>query len=314
MATPDTERCRYLERLKKGYGCSLRKQELPIQEVSQKCADADLFMICIDALSSLNRGLESIKEGSTDAFPWLMEASNQFENLTEIDNAVLAAIKAIDFAVELNLTERAYTFYSYGRTIFEEGLKSSDAALLNPALKQSLIKSGQSIIAKITKTKDGAVMTDMQAELKASILGGISLKKVEKEESREDLVISHGKSLYEKMAKEYRESATNYIDSGLIKNAVIFVCMAALANLMLGKPKEGISYLTNIAKAPDNREEFNNNPCFEWTKLIFKALVSRNKESIEKAKTLFLKIPWSYKDDKEFARRAMDSVERRVSH
>ncbi len=312
MTTPETERCKYLERLKKGYGCSLRKQELSIQEVSQKCTDQDFFMICIDAHSSLTRGLESIKQGSTDAFPWLLEASNQFENLTEIDNAVLAAIKAINFAVKLNLTERAYTFYCYGRTIFEDGMKSSESALLNPTLKQNLIKSGQSIIAKVTKTKEGSTLTDMQTELKASILGGISLKKAKKDETK-DLVVSHGKSLYEKMAKEYRDSGANYIDSGLVKNAVIYVCMGALADLMLGKPKDGMSYLTKIAGNPDYREEFNKNPCFEFTKLIFKALVSRDKESIERAQTVYLKIPWSYKDDKEFARRVMDSVERRVN-
>ena len=135
-------------------------------------------------------------------------------------------------------------------------METSEGNLLTQELKQRLIKSGQSIIAKITKVKESSALSDMQAELKASILGGISLKKVEKEDDKKDLIISHGRSLYEKMAKEYHDSAQNYIDSGMIKNAVIFVCMAALADLMLGKIKDGMAYLTKIAGNPENREEF----------------------------------------------------------
>ncbi len=313
MATLESDQCKWLDRIKRGYACKLRKQEMPIAEVTQKCSVHHLAVICIDAYSSLARGQESIDEGSTDAFPWLIEASNQFENLEEVDNAVIAAVKAIDFANELTLTSKGYTFFCYARTIYEEGLAAGDKSLNNPGIKQKLIVAGQSIIATSRKTKEGSVLTDMQAELKASVLGGISLKKPVKDE-RKDLVFSHGKALYEKKAKEYREGGENYIKSNMVKNAVIFVCMTAISELMLGKTKEGMDYLSNIASNPEYRDEFNINPCFEWTKLVFRGLVSRDIEAIEEAQTLFLKIPWSYKDDKEFARRAMDSVERRISH
>ncbi|MHA1577152.1 MAG: hypothetical protein ACTSU3_07310 [Candidatus Thorarchaeota archaeon] len=313
MATLESDQCKYLDRVKRGYACKLRKQEMPIAEVTQKCAVHDLAIICIDAYSSLSRGQASIDEGSTDAFPWLIEASNQFENLQESDNAVVASIKAIDFANKLNLTNKAYTFFCYARTIYEEGLSAGDKTLIGPSIKQKLIIAGQSIIASTRRIKEGSVLTDMQAELKASVLGGISLKKAGKDVSK-DLVISHGKALYEKKAKEYREGADNYIESGMIKNAVIFVCMTAISELMLGKPKDGMSYLSNIASNPEYRDEFNSNACFEWTKLVFRGLVSREKTALEEAQTLYLMIPWSFKDDKEFARRAMESVERRISH
>jgi hypothetical protein len=68
-----------------------------------------------------------------------------------------------------------------------------------------------------------------------------------------------------------------------------------------------------IAATPESREDFQGHPCFKWTRLVFKALVDRDPDSIVKAQKLFLQIPWSYKDDKEFARRVMESVERRIT-
>ena len=37
MATLESEQCKWLDRIKRGYACKLRKQEMPIAEVSQKC-------------------------------------------------------------------------------------------------------------------------------------------------------------------------------------------------------------------------------------------------------------------------------------
>jgi len=152
----------------------------------------------------------------------------------------------------------------------------------------------------------------MQAELKAAVLGGVSLKRADSAGPK-DLIISHGRALYEKKAEEYKDGAKSYIDSGMIKNAVILACMGALADLMLGKPKEGIDYLTKTATISGNKQAFNEHPCFEWTKMIFKVLVSRDHNLMISANKLFLEIPWSFKDDREFARRVMESVERRIS-
>ncbi len=312
MSILDSEDCDKLEGDADDYSCKLRNEKLHPAEVKEKCKKPELSVICVDAYSSLSRGQESMDAGSTDAFPWFLESANQFENLGETDNAIMATLKAIDYATKLNLLEKAYTFYSYGRTVYEEGKATNDPALKDPAIKQKLLKAGQSIVAKAKEIKEGSALSDMQAELKASILGGISLQKVKKDETK-DLVISHGRALYEKKANEYREGADNYIKSGLVKNAVIFACMSALSELMLGNPKDGMKYLSRVASEPENKEEFHSDPCFRWTKLIFKALIKRDTEAIVQAKKLFLQIPWSYKDDKEFARRVMDSVARRLN-
>ena len=284
---------------------------LPIAEVTVKCTKPDLSVICIDAYSSLARGQEALQTGSTDAFPWLTGAAGHFEQLGELDNAVMACVKGIDFAVKVGLYEKAYEIFSYARTLFENGFQNQDASLSNPIVKQILIKSGQAMIEAATKTSEGSELSDMQAELKASLMGGIALKKAEREDTK-DLVMIDGKDLYTKKAKEYKEGAETYIQGGMLKNAVIFACMGALADLMLGSPKEGMAYLANIAARKDSREVFHQNPCFKWTKLVFKALVENDVAAIDEAQTRFLEIPWGFKDDKEFARRVMDSVDHRL--
>ncbi|MHA1864069.1 MAG: hypothetical protein ACTSWA_09910, partial [Candidatus Thorarchaeota archaeon] len=62
-----------------------------------------------------------------------------------------------------------------------------------------------------------------------------------------------------------------------------------------------------------NTQIFNEHPCFEWTKLLFKALISRDANLMIITNKLFLEIPWSFKDDKEFGRRVMESIERRIT-
>jgi hypothetical protein len=295
--------------------CRLRGQKLPSAEVSSKCKKVDLATICADAYSSLSHGQEAIYKNSTDAFPWLIEAATQFENLGELDNAIEAYSKAIHFANKNDLTEKAYDFFRAARTAYEKGFESKDTSLKDPAIKDNLAKAGQSIVDKMRKLSEKSDLTDMQTELKAAVLGGVSLKKAETEQVREprDLIFSHGRSLYEKKAEEYKDGAKSYIKSGMIKNAVILSCMGALSDLMLGKPKEGISYLTGVASASGNSQVFNEHPCFEWTKLVFKALISRDANLMITVNKLFLEIPWSFKDDREYARRVMESVERRIT-
>jgi hypothetical protein len=46
--------------------------------------------------------------------------------------------------------------------------------------------------------------------------------------------------------------------------------------------------------------------------MLFKVLVSRDKNLMVSANKLYLEIPWSFKDDREFARRVMESIERRI--
>ncbi|MHA1768871.1 MAG: hypothetical protein ACTSV3_03365 [Candidatus Thorarchaeota archaeon] len=305
--------CRFYKLDGDRHYCRLRGQTLNKAEVSDKCIDSDLSTICVDAYSSLSRGQDALSNNSTDAFPWLVEAATQFENLGETDNAIHAYVRAIEFAIKNDLTERAYDFFRSARNVFENGLERKDPTLTDPMVKHSLMKAGQSIIERVRRITESTPMTDMQAELKAAVLGGISLKKVEKKDEMKDLIISHGRSLYEKKGEEYKAGAQSYIDSGMIKNSVVLTCMGALSDLMLGRPKEGMAYLAEVASKPEHTQTFNEHPCFEWTKLIFRILVSRDSNLLVTAHKLFLKIPWSFKDDREFARRVMESVERRIT-
>ncbi|MCK5150389.1 MAG: hypothetical protein KAQ65_01050 [Candidatus Thorarchaeota archaeon] len=305
-------RCDWLDTIGAGYGCRLRTQKLPIPEVTQKCLNPDLAVMCVDAYSSLSRGQESLDADSTDALPWLIDSASQFENLGELDNAVTAIVKAIDYAIQKNLLDQAYSFYAFGRSLYERGKTDSDASLSNSSVKKSLLNAGMKIVESAQKGREGSPLTDMQAELKASLMSGVSLKKATKEEGNKDLIVSHGRALYEKKAKEYKEGADKYVKSGMAKNSVVFACMGALSDLMLGKLKEGMSYLAELANQEETGEVFQDHPCFEWTKQVFKAMVDRNAEAMDKAQTLFLSIPWSYKEDKELARRIMDSVTRRI--
>jgi hypothetical protein len=295
--------------------CRLRGQKLPQKEVSAKCMKPDLATICADAYSSLSRGQEAIYKNSTDAFPWLLEAASQFDNLGEIDNAISAYTKAIHFANKNDLAEKAYDFFRAARTAYEKGLEDKDSSLKDPAVKDNLAKAGHAIIDKMRKLSERSDLTDMQAELKAAVLGGVSLKKAEQEQTRppQDLIISHGRSLYQKKGEEYKDGAKSYIESGMIKNAVILACMGALSDLMLGRPKDGMAYLTEVASSSENSQVFNEHPCFKWTKLIFKVLISRDENLMITVNKMFLEIPWSFKDDREFARRVMESVERRIT-
>lgn len=305
-------RCDWLDTIGSGYGCRLRTQKLPIPEVTQKCLKTDLAVMCVDAYSSLSKGQESLDENSTDALPWLIDSASQFENLGELDNALSALVKAIDYAVEKTLFDQAYSYYAYGRSIYETGKAESDASLANPAVKKLLLNAGTKIVESAQKGREESSITDMQVELKATLMSGVSLKKAVKDEGNKDLIVSHGRALYEKKAKEYKEGADKFVKSGMAKNSVIFACMGALSDLMLGKPSEGMSYLVELATQEETRQVFQDHLGFEWTKLVFKAMVDRNVESIDKAQTLFLNVPWSYKDDKELARRIMDSVARRI--
>lgn len=292
--------------------CRLRGISLSRIEISAKCKKSDIATICVDAYSSLSRAQEAIDMNSTDAFPWIIEAAGQFENLDETDNAILAYIKGIEFANKNNLIERAYDFFRAARVVYENGVQNKDVSLNNPDIKHNLARAGTGIVEKMRKLNMSTPMTDMQAELKVAIHGGGSLKKADKNETK-DLIISHGRALYEKKAQEYKDGAKAYIDSGMTKNAVILACMGALADLMLGRPKEGIAYLTSIAATSKRSQDFQEHPCFIWTKILFKVHVSLDENLMISANKLFLEIPWSFKDDKEFARRVMESIERRIN-
>ncbi|MFW9888345.1 MAG: hypothetical protein ACFFER_09195 [Candidatus Thorarchaeota archaeon] len=310
------EVCKWLADSKTGNMCRLRNVSLPRGEVAAKCTKSDLAVICVDAYSALSKGLESLKVGSTDSFLWLIESANQFENLGETDNAITAMVKSIDFATKMNLIDKGYETFRYARSMMENGLNRKDPSLSSPMLKQTLMKSGRKLIEAARKIAAGSPVADMQAELKASILGGVGLKKTEevlKAEEKDRLVISHGRSLYEKKASEYKEGADTYMASGMTQNAITFSCLGALADLMLGKPKDGLLYLTKFTDESGIKEEFNNHPCFQWTRLVFKGLISRDQDALLEANKIFLNIPWSFKDDHEFARRAMESVERRIT-
>ena len=293
--------------------CRLRGQKLPKAEVSAKCIKPERATICIDAYSSLARGQDALDKNSTDAFPWLIESASQFENLGETDNAIQALIKAINFANKNDLVEKAYDLFRSARSVYEEGLATGDSSLSDAQIKEELVKTGESLIDKIEKISVEKPTTEMQTEIKAAVLGGVKLKKANPNEDTKDLIISHGRSLYTKKAQEYKDGASSYIKSGMVKNAVTLACMAALAELMLGKAKEGMAYLTKTAAQSGESQTFQEHPCFEWTKLVFKVLINRDQDLMISANKLFLEIPWSFKDDREFARRVLESVERRIS-
>jgi len=294
--------------------CRLRGQILPKAEVNAKCQIPDLATMCVDAYSSLARGQDAIESNSTDAFPWLVESGTQFENLGETDNAIHVYVKAIEFANKHDLTEKAYDFFIAARIVFEDGFADKDPALSSPSVKQELVKAGNALIEKVRTVVECAPTTEMQAEVKAAVLGGVTLKKAgESKIDTKDLIISHGRSLYTKKAEEYKDGAESYIKSGMVKNAVTLACMGALADLMLGKPKDGMAYLTKVTAESGDSQAFHEHPCFEWTKLIFKILINRDQNLMITANKNFLEIPWSFKDDREFARRVMESVERRLT-
>jgi hypothetical protein len=293
--------------------CRLRGEKLPQSEVTAKCKKPDLATICIDAYSSLARGTDALDSNSTDAFPWLVESATQFENLGETDNAILAYIKAIEFANKNDLIEKAYDLFRSARTVYEDGIADKNPTLNNLQIKQDLITVGQTLIEQIESLTKITPKTELQTEIKAAVLGGVTLKKADQKDGPKDLIISHGRSLYTKKAKEYKDGAESYIKSGMVKNAVTLACMGALADLMLGKPKEGMAYLTKIAAESGESQTFNEHLCFKWTKIIFKVMIDRDEDLMITANKLFLEIPWSFKDDREFARRVMESVERRIS-
>ncbi|MHA2024729.1 MAG: hypothetical protein ACW98U_02415 [Candidatus Thorarchaeota archaeon] len=294
--------------------CRLRGQVLPNAEVNAKCKIPDLATMCIDAYSSLARGQDAIEANSTDAFPWLLESASQFENLGETDNAIRTYVKAIEFANKNDLSSKAYDFFIAARIVFEDGIADGDPALNNSSVKEDLVNAGTAMIENARSVGERAPTTEMQAELKAAVLGGVTLKKAgETKVDTRDLIISHGRSLYTKKAEEYKNGAESYIKSGMVKNAVTLACMGALADLMLGKPKDGMAYLTKVTADSGDSQAFHEHPCFEWTKLIFKILINRDENLMIDANKTFLEIPWSFKDDREFARRVMESVERRIS-
>ncbi len=313
MVMPVSDKCSWYKQEDSKHYCRLRGQAVPNGEADTKCFHPDVATICVDAYSSLARGQDALDKNSTDAFPWLIESASQFANLGETDNAINAYIKAINFANKNDLTERAYDFFRSARVAYENGLERGDSSLNGPRVKQELVRAGRSIVERMRKLNKDAPITDMQSELKAAVLGGVSLKRTDKKDDTRDLIISHGRALYEKKASEYKEGAQNYIDSGMVKNSVILACMGALSDLMLGRPKQGMDYLKSIASKPQNSQTFNEHPCFEWTKLIFKILVTRDQNLMVSANKMFLGIPWSFKDDREFARRVMESVERRIT-
>ncbi|MHA1770253.1 MAG: hypothetical protein ACTSYL_01860 [Candidatus Thorarchaeota archaeon] len=305
--------CSWLRSDKDHYTCGLRNQIISKGEVAMKCSDFDRSVMCIDAYTSLAKGQEMMSQQSSDAILWLIEAVTQFENLGETDNAILTAISGLNFLVELGLINRAYEIYRYCRTVYESGKANSDPTLQNPSIRETLLNAGRNMITTANKLVVEDNMRSMQAELKATLLSGGGLKKVEHEEQPRDITIVDGRQLYAKKSKEYKEGAETYIKSGLIKNAIVFACMGALADLMLGRPKEGIKYLTQVAEDSGFSDKFNQDPCFKWTKLLFRAYVSRETETIEKARKEYYSIPFAFKDDQEFARRVMDSIYRRIS-
>ena len=190
------ETCSWLRHIKTGYACRLRNQVLPVAEVTGKCSKIEKSVLCVDAYSALTKGQEMIDAKSTDAFLWLTESATQFENLGESDNAILAIVRGIDYATNLNLIDKGYDLFRYARSIYENGHAQGDPSLKNPAPKKILIKAGNDLIEQMRKSVEISDVISMQAELKATILSGnVELKKPEKDESK-DLVISHGKSLF----------------------------------------------------------------------------------------------------------------------
>lgn len=306
----EAENCSWLN-VGANYSCRLRNQVISKGEANAKCTKPEPSMVCIDAYSSLFKAKDLLEQKSTEAFLWLVDAATQFENLGELDNTLMACTKGIDFARSMNLIDNGYELFKYGRTVYEQGLSKSDPSLRDPSHRAALAKAGQDMISAARKMATGDSMRDMQAELKATILDGVALRRTEKKEAA-DLVVVDGRQLYTKKLKEYKEGAEAYIKSGVVNNAIIFACMAALSELMLGRPKEGIEYLAQVVAESSFRDKFNEDSCFKWTRLLFKALVSRDHDAIVQARKDFFMIPWSFKDDKEFARRAMESVARRI--
>lgn len=306
------ENCDWLDHGTSGYKCKFRNTNISVAEVTSKCSNPTLASLCVTAYSSLSRARESIAEKSTDAFPWIIDSATHFQSIKEYDNAIMVFVKGIEFAIRINLIEKGYQLFCDARTVFEEAVEAQDPSIKDPMIKRALLKAGNDVIAAMQKSPDESIMADMQAELKASILGGISLKKAEKQD-RLGVVVVDGRQLYEKKAREYREGAETYIRSGIVANAIVFVCMAALADLMLGKTKEGLRYLKQTIEDSGMSEKFQKSIVFKWTKLVLKAHIENDVDAIDQARKMYYEIPWSFKDDQEFARRVMDAIFNRLT-
>ncbi|MGY5881697.1 MAG: hypothetical protein RTV31_15705, partial [Candidatus Thorarchaeota archaeon] len=161
------ERCDWLSSSEKGNGCKLRNALISLAEARVKCKQSDLAVLCVDAYNALFKGHKSIEENNTDAFLWLSESANQFENLQETDNALMVIVKGIEFAIKNNLIDKGYEFFRYGRSMFEAGKERGDSSLSSPSVMQSLLKAGENLIDSARKIKEGSDVADMQAELKA---------------------------------------------------------------------------------------------------------------------------------------------------
>ncbi len=306
------ENCEWLGHGSSGYKCKFRNASISVAEVTSKCSNSTLASLCVTAYSSLSRARESIAEKSTDTFPWIIDSATHFQSIKEYDNAIMVYIKGIEFAISISLSEKAYQLFCEARRVFENAIEAQDPSIKDPMVKRALVKAGNEIIEAMKKTPEESIMADMQAELKASILGGISLKKAERQD-KIGIVVVDGRQLYEKKAKEYREGAETYIQSGIAANAIVFVCMAALADLMLGKTKEGLRYLKQVIEESGMSEKFQQSIVFRWTKLILRAHIENDIEAIDQARKMYYEIPWSFKDDKEFARRVMDAIFNRLT-
>jgi hypothetical protein len=310
MRMPENQRCKWLDRIQKGYACKVRKQVLPLAEVTSKCSKADLAKLCLDAYEALTEGEEARRNRSTDAFPWFLQAAHNFQELDEKDNAILAFRRGVDFAAEMGLVGQGYNFFRQAREIFESGIGAPEETI--EEIREKLANSGWELINSTERASERDVQADLQAELKASIMEGLNLQKVEREEGEHFVVVDRGK-LYAKKSEEYREGAQKYLESGIDHNAILFACMAAVADLMMGNAKRGLNYLRNFAKSQGLRQKIRNNVSFEWAKLLFKGAIERDVGALDQARKVFLQVPFGFKDDREFGRRVMDSIYSKVT-
>ncbi|MFO7835434.1 MAG: hypothetical protein R6V83_02175 [Candidatus Thorarchaeota archaeon] len=306
----ESQRCKWLDRIKNGYACKIRKQVLPLAEVTSKCSKAKLAKLCVGAYKALTEAEEAGQKKSTDTFPWLLQAARNFQQLDEKDNAILAFRRGVNLAAEMGLVARGYDLFRQARELFESGVDASDEDI--EQIKKRLAEAGWKLIESAERVSERDVQADLQAELKASIMGGLSLKTVEREEE-EHFVVVDRRELYAKKSEEYREGAQKYLESGIDHNAILFACMASVADLMMGNAKRGLDYLKEFAKSEGLKQKLRNNVCFKWVKLLFKGAIEHDIEALDQARTVFLQVPFAFKNDSEFGRRVMDSIYRKVN-
>ncbi len=302
--------CPYLNISKSGYYCKVRNMPIIDTEVRYKCTNPSMYQYCAIAYEDLIKANKMASERNPEALLWLKEATEYFKVIGETDNAIYSEIQAIKIALALEMDDEAKRRYEIAREIYDKGIAAGDPALSNPRVRDELNEIGSQVTESF---KASEPMMALQAELKQSLMQGIKLKPAERKDKIDmELEVIDRTRVYKQKSAEYWEAAEKYLQSGIIQSAVLFACLGALSDLMLGIPKEAIKKLVQFIDRTGKKEEVSNLSIFRMTKLLFKAYVEKSHAALSDAEVLFRKMVFVFDDDEQFAKRAVQFVKNKI--